>query len=77
LMWRAPGCRNAEREKFYRLMKKVEAIRLRNGMTMTELAAELKTATDALRNWMTGRAIGRRETVAKINDFLRRNRGNP
>jgi hypothetical protein len=48
-MWRAPGCRNAEREKFYRQMKKVEAIRLRNGMTMTELAAELKTATDALR----------------------------
>jgi len=58
-------------------MRKVEAVRLRYGMSKSALAAELETNTDALRNWMTGRAIGRRETVAKINDFLRRNRGNP
>jgi predicted SprT family Zn-dependent metalloprotease len=49
LLWRKPGRRNAERRKFRRLMQEVEAIRFRNGMTMTELAAELKTATDALR----------------------------
>ena len=49
LMWRAPGRRSAEREKFRRLMKKVEAVRVREGMTKTELAAELQTTTEALR----------------------------
>jgi hypothetical protein len=66
--WRKPGRRDEERKQFAALMRKLEAVRL---------AAELETTTGALRNWMTGRAIGRRETVAKINDFLRRNRGNP
>jgi ribosome-binding protein aMBF1 (putative translation factor) len=75
--WRKPGRRDEERKKFSALMRKVEAVRLRYGISKTELAAELETTTGALRNWMTGRAIGRRETVAKINDFLRRNRGNP
>jgi DNA-binding transcriptional regulator YiaG len=53
-------------------MRKVEKIRLRLGISKTELAAELKTTTDALRAWMTGRTIGGKEMVAKIEDFLKR-----
>ena len=68
--WRKPGRRDEERKKFSALMRKVEAIRLHHGMTKTELAAELETTTDALRNWMTGRTVGRKETVAKIKAFL-------
>ena len=72
MRWRAPGRRNAEREKFRRLMKKVEAVRIRYGMTKTELATELGANVDGVRAWMTGRTVGRKETVAKINDFLTR-----
>ena len=72
LMWRAPGRRSAEREKFRRLMKKVEAVRVREGMTKTELAAELGANVDGVRAWMTGRTVGRKETVDKIKDFLKR-----
>ena len=75
--WRKPGRRDEERKNFAALTRKVEALQLRQGISKTALAAELETTTGALRSWMTGRAIGRRETVAKINDFLRRNRGNP
>lgn len=71
LMWRAPGRRNKERERFERLMRKVEKLRLRYGMSKTELASELGTTTDALRNWMTGRALGRKETVEKLEAFLK------
>jgi DNA-binding transcriptional regulator YiaG len=53
-------------------MKKVEAIRVRHGMSKTELAAALGANVDGVRNWMTGRTVGRKETVAKINDFLTR-----
>jgi hypothetical protein len=41
-------------------------------MSKIELAAELETATDAVRNWMTGRTIRRKETVARIKEFLKR-----
>jgi hypothetical protein len=54
------------------LMRKVEAVRLRYGMSKTALASELETTTDALRAWMTGRTVGRKETVARIRDFLER-----
>jgi ribosome-binding protein aMBF1 (putative translation factor) len=70
LMWRAPGRRSAEREKFRRLMKKVEAVRLRYGMSKTQLAAELGANVDGVRAWMTGRTVGRKETVAKNEAFL-------
>ncbi|HXM02162.1 MAG TPA: hypothetical protein VN939_06140 [Chthoniobacterales bacterium] len=40
------------------------------GMTKTKLAAELETTTDALRAWMTGRTVGRKERVAKLKMFL-------
>ena len=70
--WRKPGRRDEERKRFAALMRKVEAIRLRDGITKTALAAELETTTDALRNWVTGRAIGRKETVERVKDFLKR-----
>jgi ribosome-binding protein aMBF1 (putative translation factor) len=70
--WRKPGRRDEERKKFSALMRKVEAVRLRYGISKTELAAELETTADALRAWMTGRTVGRKETVDKINDFLKR-----
>ena len=54
-------------------MRKVEAVRIRCGMTKTELAAELGANVDGVRAWMTGRTVGRKETVAKINDYLKRN----
>jgi ribosome-binding protein aMBF1 (putative translation factor) len=72
LLWRAPGRRSAERDKFRRLMRKVEATRVRDGMSKTELAAKLGANVDGVRAWMTERTIGRKETVAKIKDFLKR-----
>ena len=71
-LWRKPGRRDAERKKFAALMRKVEAVRLRYGMTKRELAAELGANVDGVRAWMTGRTTGRKETVDKINDFLKR-----
>ena len=53
-------------------MRKVEAVRIRYGMTKTELAAELGANVHGVRAWMTGRAIGRKETVAKLKDFQKR-----
>jgi hypothetical protein len=60
------------RVKFSALMRKVEAVRFRDGISKKELAAALETTTDALRAWMSGRTVGRKETVAKIKDFLKR-----
>jgi DNA-binding transcriptional regulator YiaG len=54
LLWRAPGRRSAERDKFRRLMKKVEATRVRDGMSKTELAAKLGANVEGVRAWMTG-----------------------
>ena len=68
--WRKPGRRDEERKKFAALMREVEAIRLRYGISKTELAAELGTTADALRAWMTGRTVGRKESVDKIKTFL-------
>ena len=64
-LWRLSSRRDEERRKFAKLMRKVEALRLRLGMNKTDLASELETTTDALRAWMTGRTIGRKETVAQ------------
>jgi len=71
-LWRQPGRRDEERKRFSDLMRKVEAVRIRYGMTKTELAAELGANVHGVRAWMTGRTIGRKETVAKLKDFLKR-----
>jgi DNA-binding transcriptional regulator YiaG len=70
-LWRRPGRRDEERKQFAALMREVEARRLKFGLSKTEPAAKLESTTDALRAWMTGRTIGRKETVAKIRSFLR------
>jgi DNA-binding transcriptional regulator YiaG len=72
LRWRKPGRRNAEREKFRRLMQEVEAVRVRVGITKTKPAAALGTTANGLRPWTTGQTIGRKESVAKIEAFLKR-----
>jgi len=64
--WRKLGRRDEERKNFVALMRKVEALRLRLGMSKTTLAGELETTTDALRNWMTGRAIGRKDNLRTL-----------
>ena len=52
-------------------MRRVEKIRVREGLTKRALAAKLGTSKDALHNWVSGRAIGRRETVEKLEAFLK------
>jgi hypothetical protein len=41
-------------------------------MSKTELAAELGTTNDALGASLTGRTVGRAETIAKLKVFLSR-----
>jgi len=63
----APLTADEERKRFAALMRKVEAMRLRYGMTKTELGANI----EGVRAWMTGRTVGRKESVAKIQAFLK------
>jgi len=70
---RRPGRRDEERKQFAALMRKVEAVRIRYGMTKTELAAKLGANVDGVRAWMTGRTVGRKGTVERILRFLERN----
>ena len=69
--WRRPGRRDEKRERFARLMRKLERFRLREGMTKRELARRLNTSEDAIHYWLSGRTIGRRATVKSIEEFLR------
>jgi ribosome-binding protein aMBF1 (putative translation factor) len=71
-LWRRPGRRDEERKQFAALMLRVEAVRIRRGMSKTELAAELGGNVDGVRGWMTGRTVGRKESVDKIKTFLTR-----
>jgi ribosome-binding protein aMBF1 (putative translation factor) len=72
ILWRRPGRRDLEREKFSRLMAKLERVRLREGMTKRELTRRLKTHKDVIRSWLSGEAIGRKANVERIKEFLRR-----
>jgi hypothetical protein len=40
--WRKPGRRDEERKKFSALMRKVEAVRLRYGISKTELGRRIR-----------------------------------
>jgi transcriptional regulator with XRE-family HTH domain len=68
--WRRPGRRDEERKKFSELMQKLERFRLREGITKRELARRLNTSEDAIHYWLSGRTIGRKATVDRINAFL-------
>jgi ribosome-binding protein aMBF1 (putative translation factor) len=69
-LWRRPGRRDEERKRFTALLRRVEAIRVRNGWSKTDLAREIGTTVDVLRAWVTGQALGRKESVAKLKVFL-------
>jgi len=68
--WRRPGRRDEERKRFTRLMQKLERYRLREGITKRELARRLKTSEDAIHYWISGRTIGRKATVERIEELL-------
>jgi hypothetical protein len=70
-LWRAPGRRDEERRRFAALMRRVEKIRVREGLTKRALAAEIGASEDGLHSWISGRS----ETVARIKEFLERKRG--
>jgi transcriptional regulator with XRE-family HTH domain len=69
--WRRPGRRDEERKKFSELMRKLERFRLREGITKRELARRLNTSEDAIHYWLSGRTIGRKATVERVEEFLR------
>jgi ribosome-binding protein aMBF1 (putative translation factor) len=72
LYWRRPGRRDKERARFNQLVRKLERVRLLEGMTKRELARQLKTNKDVIRSWISGEAIGRKASVERIEGFLRR-----
>jgi transcriptional regulator with XRE-family HTH domain len=51
-------------------MRKLESYRLREGITKRELARRLKTSEDAIHYWLSGRTIGRKATVERMEEFL-------
>jgi DNA-binding transcriptional regulator YiaG len=51
-------------------MQEVERIRLREGMTKTELARQLGTHLTVIQSWLNGTAIGRKASVKRIKAFL-------
>jgi DNA-binding transcriptional regulator YiaG len=51
-------------------MQEVERIRLREGMTKTELARQLGTHLTVIQSWLNGTAIGRKASVERIKAFL-------
>lgn len=51
-------------------MLEVERIRLREGMTKTELARQLGTHLTVIQSWLNGTAIGRRASAKRIKAFL-------
>jgi ribosome-binding protein aMBF1 (putative translation factor) len=69
--WRRPGRRDKEREKFSELMRELERVRLREGISKSELARQLKTSKNVIRSWLSGEAIGRKASVERIEEFLR------
>jgi transcriptional regulator with XRE-family HTH domain len=52
-------------------MRRVEEIRLRDGLTKKEVAAEPGTTSDVVGEWIRGQTLGRAESVQKIRDFLK------
>ena len=65
-----PGRRETERKRFASLIKAVERIRIRDGMTNAELARGSGTGANVVSGWLNGRAIGRGESVQRLKAFL-------
>lgn len=69
--WRKPGRRDKEREAFSRLMRDVERVRLRDGLSKAAVARELGTSKDVLYDWVSGKTIGRKESVERLREFVK------
>jgi hypothetical protein len=52
-------------------MHKLEKVRVRDGLTLRVLAAEIGTTRDVVGEWLAGKSIGRKESVAKIQQFIK------
>lgn len=72
---RRPGRRENERKRFARLIKALERIRTREGMTNAELARGIGTGANVVSGRLNGRAIGREESVQRLTAFLDSYRG--
>jgi transcriptional regulator with XRE-family HTH domain len=51
-------------------MRKLERVRLREGMTKRELARQLKTSKDVIYDWLSGKMIVRKASIERIEAFL-------
>jgi DNA-binding transcriptional regulator YiaG len=69
--WRRPGRRDEERRKFTALMRKVEKIRLRDGITKTAMATAIAVGKDVFFDWLSGRSLPSKTSIAKIDVFVR------
>jgi DNA-binding transcriptional regulator YiaG len=47
-----------------------QRIRLREGMTKTELARQLGTRLTVIQSWLNGTSMGRKASVKRIKAFL-------
>ena len=55
-LWRKPGRRDEERRRFAALIRRVEKVRVREGLTKRALAAEIGASEEGLRAWISGRS---------------------
>jgi transcriptional regulator with XRE-family HTH domain len=51
-------------------MIELERVRIREGISKTELARRLRTTKDVIYEWLNGKTIGRKASVERIEAFL-------
>jgi transcriptional regulator with XRE-family HTH domain len=51
-------------------MLELERVRIREGLSKAELARRLKTTKDVIYDWLSGKMIGRKASVERIEEFL-------
>jgi DNA-binding transcriptional regulator YiaG len=69
--WRRPGCRDEERRQFTALMRQVEKIRLRDGITKTAMATAIGVGKDVFFDWLSGRSLPSSTSFAKIEALVK------
>jgi DNA-binding transcriptional regulator YiaG len=57
--------------KFTALMRKVEKIRLRDGLTKTAMATAIGVGKDVFFDWLSGRSLPNKTSIAKIEAFVK------
>jgi len=63
-----------EQRQFGRLMLKLDGVRLREGLSDSDLAQRLKTTEYELKCWRKGRSTGTRRDTKRVTEFLRARR---